>query len=41
MSIFYPVFSRVQAAAQVKKTRAAVAENLKTESREDELIKGT
>ena len=41
MSIFWPVFSRVHAAAQVKNTCVSLAENLKTESREDKLIKGT
>ena len=41
MSIFQPVFLSVHAAAQVKDARVALAENLKTESREDKLMKGT
>ena len=40
MSTFEPVFSRVRAASQVKNTRIGLAENLKTASGEDNLIKG-
>ena len=40
MSTFEPVFSPVHAAAPVKNARVGLAEDLKTGSTEDKLIKG-